>query len=884
MRSTSFDQAVDALRLAEADPGRSVVAATAVARRARRQGEHAAASVAERALGIAALHLRNTDVATRHLRAAVVLGRRAGEVSLVTEARLRLAAVLNLRGRVRTALREIEAAAAEATGTDRARALAQHGAILLELGRLDDARGSLDVAVPALRAAGDRMWLKRALANRGLINGRRFRFDAAEADLTESLRINRALGVDLSVAFLLQNLGWVDTLRGDVPRALHRLDDAEAQLRKLGAQVGLLLEDRALLLLSAGMTGEARATSQASVAALERERQHVALPRVRVLLAQAALAESSPDEALAQARRALAESVRQRRPEWASFARYVVAAARAADAGERTRISVAALQRTAVALDAAGWPDVAVHAWLLTAELAFERGRTDRGVAALRTASRARQRRPAATRTLGWYAEAQLRLRQGRRPGALRAARAGLRVLDEHRARLGAADLRAHSAAQRGALAGLGLRLAIGGGRASDVFAWAERGRASHLLLPPLRPLDEGDDAVDLAALRAAVADVDRLRNEGVDPAPALRRQEALERRIRDRARRRPGSTSAEPLPPVRDATLRAALAGSTLVEYIVSDGALGAVVVAPARTTWHALGPVAPIRGLVDRLPFAVHRLASGRATVLPLLRDAASRLDRLLLVPLAAHLGDGPVVVVPTGPLHSLPWSLLPSCAGRPVTVAPSATLWHAASAPVRSSAAPSDAVVVAGPGLPGAEDEVDAVAAIHRTTPLSGPDAQVETTLRRLAGADVAHLAAHGTIHREHPLFSSVLLADGPLTCYDLERVRPLPRLVVLAGCETGRHGVPAGDELIGLAATLLARGTVQVVASVLPIPDAATAPLMTLFHERLAAGASSAVALAEAQTAVAGEGGPALAAAAGFVCIGGEFRLRSATAVH
>ena len=40
---------------------------------------------------------------------------------------------------------------------------------------------------------------------------------------------------------------------------------------------------------------------------------------------------------------------------------------------------------------------------------------------------------------------------------------------------------------------------------------------------------------------------------------------------------------------------------------------------------------------------------------------------------------LPDGPVVIVPTGALHGLSWGALPSLAGRPVTVSPSAELWH-------------------------------------------------------------------------------------------------------------------------------------------------------------------------------------------------------------
>jgi len=136
-------------------------------------------------------------------------------------------------------------------------------------------------------------------------------------------------------------------------------------------------------------------------------------------------------------------------------------------------------------------------------------------------------------------------------------------------------------------------------------------------------------------------------------------------------------------------------------------------------------------------------------------------------------------------------------------------------------------------------------------------------------------VAHLAAHGRVHPEHPLFSSLQLTDGPMMGYDLEQLRPVPRLVVLAGCNTGRHAVAAGEELLGLTATLLARGARQVIATVVPIPDADTASVMTAFHEQLLAGRSAASALALAQAGA--EGGVAQTAAAGFVCIGGTFEL-------
>jgi CHAT domain-containing protein len=182
-----------------------------------------------------------------------------------------------------------------------------------------------------------------------------------------------------------------------------------------------------------------------------------------------------------------------------------------------------------------------------------------------------------------------------------------------------------------------------------------------------------------------------------------------------------------------------------------------------------------------------------------------------------------------------------------------------------------------VVAGPGLPGASAEATVVAEIHATTALAGPKATVSATMAALDGARLAHLAAHGRVHPDNPLFSALMLADGPLTTYDLERLPRLPHVVILAACDSGRLVVRAGDELLGLTATLLSHGASQIVASVVPVPDAETTPVMVDLHRHLAAGAHVAAALATAQanagTAAVDDAGPAAAAAAGFVCLGG-----------
>src|SRR5260370_18035666 len=118
------------------------------------------------------------------------------------------------------------------------------------------------------------------------------------------------------------------------------------------------------------------------------------------------------------------------------------------------------------------------------------------------------------------------------------ALRAGLRILDAHRAALGATELRVHSSTQGTELARFGLRLALESGGPGRVLAWAERWRAASLLLPPARA-PEGVDAAlrqDLTELRLVVADLEKATLEGNETAGLLRRQAGLEGAIRQRA------------------------------------------------------------------------------------------------------------------------------------------------------------------------------------------------------------------------------------------------------------------------------------------------------------------------------------------------------------
>jgi len=142
----------------------------------------------------------------------------------------------------------------------------------------------------------------------------------------------------------------------------------------------------------------------------------------------------------------------------------------------------------------------------------------------------------------------------------------------------------------------------------------------------------------------------------------------------------------------------------------------------------------------------------------------------------------------------------------------------------------------------------------------------------------------VAAHGTFRADNPQFSSLHLADGPLTVYDLERIVRPPEWIVLSACEAGRSEVHPGDELMGTSAALLSLGTRAVRLERGGGADDGVIPVMVALHEQLVHGYGLARALATAQARVlpdpssfgdlaAGDQRALEALAAGaFVCLG------------
>ena len=861
-----------ALELVNTDPRRAALLAARISVDASTSHDHAAGAIAARAQGLAASHRGDLATATTYLRRAAQLGAAAASSILQGEAHMSLAFVLAYQGKTRSALRTIETALELLDGVRHARARVQRATILQMTGRPQEALVDYRVAIPALRRARDHPWTARALINRALLLAHRRMFGPALADLTEARTLSAKYGLDFLVGLAEHNLGWVHTFRGDIPAALEHLDAADQYYSKLGAARGPLLCDRSQLLLSARLLDEAREAAQQAIAACQHERRLGSVAEARLLLARIERLQGKLPDALANARTSAKEYRRSNQPTWAGLAQVLAMTWQA----EGQTGYLAPRIRAAVESSRGLWPDATLDAVIAVARSADVAGHRRRAHNLLAQASKSRRGAPAFVRSRAWYAEALDRYASGNPRGAVSAVRAGLRILDEQSAAFGASDVRAHVAGHRVELAQLGVRIALEAGDARRVFAWSEIGRASHLQRASVRPLDDDELAGALAELRQIVRDIEHEATPSSRLAELAQRRRELEREIRDRQRRARADGNQPVDRAFADPTVNG-LGDRALIEYVQHDGRLHVVCQADGRLSLRQIGTAAEIEDLEQKLRFALRRMshpgihASRANSAFELLRVTAARLDQILLRPVT-EIGDRPVVLIPTGVLHSIPWPVLPSMSGRPLAVSPSAAVWSTAQTRHRSA---GHVLIAAGPDLPHADAEAKRVAEIYGTLPLTGPEATAVEVFASLNNASIVHLAAHGRVRADNALFGSLRLADGPLMVYDLERLDEAPHTVIVAACDAGRPIVPAGDELLGLSATLLSQGTVQLIASSVPVLDAQTAPLMVALHESLAAGHPAAEALAVAQRTFAATGSREFATAASYLCFGAGF---------
>ena len=814
------------------------------------------ASVAYHTIGLAHREYGDLAAAISELRRALALARRADSAARIADVLATLGIALVHSGRSARGLALLDEGVLRTNGVLGAQVRFRRGGALWILGRHAEALADVRTAIPVLRKAKDTVWVARALTLRGLIHLALGSVRRADTDLADAQQLFAGTDELHASAFALHNRGLVAFRSGDIPGALSCLDEVGRRYRSLGTPTPELIVDRCAVLLSAGLAPDALAEADTGIDALTQLRGQ-ATRRAELLLiaARAALAAGLLDAADERATAAATVFAAQHRTWWHAHARLLLVQIRfAADPAAGRLLAQANTVTTRLA--ALGSPEL-TDAHLLAGRVALATGRTDQGIRHLADAAVARHRGPAISRVDGWLAKALLARANDDRRGMLAACRHGLDVLDEHRLTLGASELRARATARGAELAELAQRACARSGHTRELLRWSERWRATVCAVAPTRPPDDHGVRGELAALREVTSRLQRAFEQGAPTHGLDTERLRLERLVRTRTLHAPGSFHGR-LAGLDINALLDRLGNDRLLEIVDIDGQLHVLVCGAGRVRLLRAGPFAAAGNAIESARFTLRRLAHRRIAghdekLLAHLGWLGRRLEQVLLGETVRHLGDGPVVIVPPGRLHGVPWALLPALAGRAHAVAPSASAWLTS----RTAARPtrSDVVLIRGPGLATFGAEVAALTGLYPGARLLRDESATATrVLDELDGASLAHIAAHGTFRADNPLFSSMRLADGALTVYDLERLRRAPYRIVLPSCDSGRLQPVGADELLGLTTALLPLGTAGIVASLVPVDDQATATLMLALHKALGGTTSLADALHTARQAM------------------------------
>lgn len=872
----------------------------AVAARALEAGDTAVRADALTWLSYASRWLTDYDRSRSAAEEAVRLRVRAGLDRELWRSHNALGLLSWWQSRLTEAMRHFDAALEAARAVDDRRAMAQvehnRGLVYFDRGEISEARARFEALVRIGRELGDPLEEAKGLTNLGMVDIELGDIASALPPLVRARRLYASAGGSTEIQVVLGHIGAAHVARGDFDRAYAVIDTALA----LARDDSLRSDEAQNLELLASIHAQSGDLRRALEMLHEAGAVHLSLgddllaggdERARAeILAELGNLSGAREAAL----RAL-ELHRGVDSPWEELRDRLVLAELAARAGddETADRELDAASSLAAGLDLAA----------PRAEVALSRARIadERGDAAATLAAIARFRTiGSSSRYSDEWEAAALAARAHSRRGDLDAAiRDGLRavaLVEQVRGRLPGSVLRGSIVAARSRTYAELVRSLVLTGRHEEAFAVSDGARATALAehLAAGSALGSRDASLRDAArvelllrrvsrLRTTLETIEALPPEEIDPG-------GLEdaRRLLAEARREyelaAAGRSLDPSGRVRilgigevDAAAARSGLGSdeVLIEYLVGPDELFVFVLTNAALTIAVTDmPEATLSSRVrlarERIgrpgidPEEVHPLLEQlyRDLIQPAFRSApVIEARRLILVP------HGPLAYLPFGALrdptsgeylaeryelaHLPTASALPLLRGRSGTTEPER---------------PRMTVFTPFPDeLPGSRAEARRIEAAIPGSVVISAEAATERRLRSaLSAGDMAHVATHGSLVVESPLFSRIDLAsggedpadDGVLEVHEVLSQPVTSPLVFLSGCETGlgrawSDRFTRGEDYATLAQAFLYSGARQVVATLWPIEDEGAAAFAGAFYERLAEGKTASEALAAAR---------------------------------
>ena len=222
-----------------------------------------------------------------------------------------------------------------------------------------------------------------------------------------------------------------------------------------------------------------------------------------------------------------------------------------------------------------------------------------------------------------------------------------------------------------------------------------------------------------------------------------------------------------------------------------------------------------------------------------------------------------DDELVIVPDGALCLTPWAAV----FEPIRIriVPSLTSYQLILSVPEGHHKKTGALLVGNPclkelkkplqDLPCAQKEVEMIASILKTTPLTGTHATKAEVMKRMSSVGLIHIAAHGDARTgeialsPNPGWSSKFpqREDYILKMSDVQAANLQARLVVLSCCHSGRGKILKGEGVVGIARAFLAAGARSVLVTLWAIDDEATMVFMESFYQHLKEGKTASAAV-------------------------------------
>lgn len=288
-----------------------------------------------------------------------------------------------------------------------------------------------------------------------------------------------------------------------------------------------------------------------------------------------------------------------------------------------------------------------------------------------------------------------------------------------------------------------------------------------------------------------------------------------------------------------------------TIVNYFASDNLIGAYCVNSGKETFVTFDTsLAEVHQILRKLHFLFETAVIGERdeeSARSIINYYLTRLHKLIFKPLEKYILGKSIIIIADGMFGQIPFSALKDSNGqylvdryRLSSVVNPQDLINARRSSVKLKTGRCAIFANASEKLPSIEIEANQIRKLFKDSKLyineQASCGNLSRELRKNNG--FLHIAAHASRSSENPLFSRILLNDGPFFPFDLFESGVNAELVTLSGCQTAAPGLYYGNSF-SLAKAFYHAGSRYVLASLWPVSDRLSMMFMTEFYKRLAA---------------------------------------------